>query len=200
MKFLEVQDATQFLADDEVIGKDVVNVKDEKVGTIADLVMDQDQKLVGAVLSVGGIPRHRREVGRDSGGPDRLSGRGPASTPADRGHGGAVEERPRLPDPRSVRGAGDSRPSAAAGDGSTAADPIARDDHQAVVAPRCPGPDMAAPVRGAGSLSDGVAGVAVTRARGARLAHISLDRSAASQDFPETARIKRAASLLRHQK
>jgi hypothetical protein len=55
MKFLKVQDATQFLADDEVIGKDVVNVRDEKVGTIADLVMDQNQKLVGAVLSVGGF-------------------------------------------------------------------------------------------------------------------------------------------------
>jgi hypothetical protein len=55
MRFLEVQDATQFLADEEVIGKDVVNVKDENVGTIADLVMDQDQKLVGAVLSVGGF-------------------------------------------------------------------------------------------------------------------------------------------------
>jgi hypothetical protein len=55
MKFLQVQDATQFLADEEVIGKDVVNVRDEKVGTIADLVMDQDQKLVGAVLSVGGF-------------------------------------------------------------------------------------------------------------------------------------------------
>jgi hypothetical protein len=55
MKFLEVQDATQFLADEEVIGTDVVNVRDEKVGTIADLVMDQDQKLVGAVLSVGGF-------------------------------------------------------------------------------------------------------------------------------------------------
>jgi hypothetical protein len=55
MKFLATQDATQFLADEEVIGKDVVNVRDEKVGTIADLVMDQDQKLVGAVLSVGGF-------------------------------------------------------------------------------------------------------------------------------------------------
>ena len=55
MRFLEVQDATQFLADEEVIGQDVVNVMDEKVGTIADLVMDQDQKLVGAVLSVGGF-------------------------------------------------------------------------------------------------------------------------------------------------
>jgi hypothetical protein len=55
MKFLEVQDATQFLADEEVIGTDVVNVRDERVGTIADLVMDQDQKLVGAVLSVGGF-------------------------------------------------------------------------------------------------------------------------------------------------
>ena len=54
-EFLEMQAATQFLADEEVIGKDVVNVKDEKVGTIADLVMDQDQKLVGAVLSVGGF-------------------------------------------------------------------------------------------------------------------------------------------------
>ena len=55
MKFLEVQDEAQFLADGEVIGKDVVNVKDEEVGTIADLVMDQDQKLVGVVLSVGGF-------------------------------------------------------------------------------------------------------------------------------------------------
>jgi uncharacterized protein YrrD len=55
MKFLEVQDEAQFLADEEVIGKDVVNVKDEKVGTIADLVMDEEQKLVGVVLSVGGF-------------------------------------------------------------------------------------------------------------------------------------------------
>jgi hypothetical protein len=55
MTFIEVQDEAQFLADEEVIGKDVVNVMDEKVGTIADLVMDQDQKLVGVVLSVGGF-------------------------------------------------------------------------------------------------------------------------------------------------
>jgi len=55
MKFLEVQDEAQFLADDEVIGKDVVNEMDENVGTIADLVMDQEQKLVGVVLSVGGF-------------------------------------------------------------------------------------------------------------------------------------------------
>jgi hypothetical protein len=55
MTFIEVQDEAQFLAEDEVIGKDVVNVGDEEVGTIADLVMDQDQKLVGVVLSVGGF-------------------------------------------------------------------------------------------------------------------------------------------------
>ena len=55
MTFIEVQDEAQFLADDEVIGKNVVNMMDEKVGTIADLVMDQDQKLVGVVLSVGGF-------------------------------------------------------------------------------------------------------------------------------------------------
>jgi hypothetical protein len=55
MKFIEVQDEAQFLADEEVIGKHVVNVNDEDVGTIADLVMDQDQKLVGVVLSVGGF-------------------------------------------------------------------------------------------------------------------------------------------------
>jgi hypothetical protein len=55
MTFIEVQDEAQFLADEEVIGKDVVNVMDEDVGTIADLVMDQDQKLVGVVLSVGGF-------------------------------------------------------------------------------------------------------------------------------------------------
>jgi hypothetical protein len=55
MTFIEVQDTAQFLADEEVIGKEVVNVMDEEVGTIADLVMDQDQKLVGVVLSVGGF-------------------------------------------------------------------------------------------------------------------------------------------------
>jgi hypothetical protein len=55
MKFIEVQDDAQFLANDEVIGKNVVNPNDEEVGTIADLVMDQEQKLVGVVLSVGGF-------------------------------------------------------------------------------------------------------------------------------------------------
>ncbi len=55
MKFIEAQAETQFLANDEVIGKDVVNVKDEDVGEIADLVMDPDQKLVGVVISVGGF-------------------------------------------------------------------------------------------------------------------------------------------------
>ena len=54
-EFIQVQDEAQFLADEEVIGKDVVNIMDEEVGTIADLVMDQDQKLVGVVLSVGGF-------------------------------------------------------------------------------------------------------------------------------------------------
>jgi hypothetical protein len=55
MTFLQVQEEAQFLADDEVIGTGVVNVMDEEVGTIADLVMDQEQKLVGVVLSVGGF-------------------------------------------------------------------------------------------------------------------------------------------------
>jgi hypothetical protein len=55
MKFIEVQDEAQFLAQDEVIGKDVVNMTDEELGTISDLVMDKDQKLVGVVLSVGGF-------------------------------------------------------------------------------------------------------------------------------------------------
>jgi PRC-barrel domain len=55
MTFIEVQDEAQFLAEDEVIGKNVVNIEDEEVGTIADLVMDQEQKLVGVVLSVGGF-------------------------------------------------------------------------------------------------------------------------------------------------
>jgi hypothetical protein len=55
MSFLEVQEEEQFLADEEVIGKDVRNVMDQEVGTIADLVMDQEQKLVGVVLSVGGF-------------------------------------------------------------------------------------------------------------------------------------------------
>ncbi|MGH6921299.1 MAG: PRC-barrel domain-containing protein [Geminicoccaceae bacterium] len=55
MEFLQVQEEAQFLANDEVIGRDVVNEMDEQVGSIADLVMDQDQKLVGVVLSVGGF-------------------------------------------------------------------------------------------------------------------------------------------------
>jgi hypothetical protein len=55
MSFIEVQEDAQFLAEQEVIGKDVVNIMDEEVGTIADLVMDQEQKLVGVVLSVGGF-------------------------------------------------------------------------------------------------------------------------------------------------
>jgi hypothetical protein len=55
MEFLQVQEEAQFLANDEVIGADVHNEMDEKVGSIADLVMDQDQKLVGVVLSVGGF-------------------------------------------------------------------------------------------------------------------------------------------------
>jgi uncharacterized protein YrrD len=55
MKFLQVQEEAQFLANDEVIGKEVVNDMGEPVGSIADLVMDQDQKLVGVVLSVGGF-------------------------------------------------------------------------------------------------------------------------------------------------
>jgi hypothetical protein len=55
MKFIEVQNEAQFLAKQEVIGKEVVNAGDEQLGTIADLVMDRDQKLVGVVLSVGGF-------------------------------------------------------------------------------------------------------------------------------------------------
>jgi hypothetical protein len=55
MTFIEEQEETQFLADEEVIGKDVVNIGDEEVGEITDLVMDQEQKLVGVVLSVGGF-------------------------------------------------------------------------------------------------------------------------------------------------
>ena len=55
MEFLEEQKQAQFLAADEVIGEQVVNSGDEEVGEIADLVMDQDQKLVGVVLSVGGF-------------------------------------------------------------------------------------------------------------------------------------------------
>jgi hypothetical protein len=55
MKFLTEQETAQFLAEREVIGKEVVNAGDEEVGEIADLVMDEDQKLVGVVLSVGGF-------------------------------------------------------------------------------------------------------------------------------------------------
>jgi hypothetical protein len=55
MQFIAVQDEAQFLADDELIGEEVVSGADEEVGKIADLIIDQDQKLVGVVLSVGGF-------------------------------------------------------------------------------------------------------------------------------------------------
>jgi PRC-barrel domain len=55
MSFMTVQDDAQILANDEVIGTEVHNINDEKVGSIADLVMDQDHKLAGVVLSVGGF-------------------------------------------------------------------------------------------------------------------------------------------------
>jgi hypothetical protein len=55
MQFIQVQEEAQFLANDEVIGAEVVNATGEEVGEIADLVMDQEQKLAGVVLSVGGF-------------------------------------------------------------------------------------------------------------------------------------------------
>ncbi|HEX5080355.1 MAG TPA: PRC-barrel domain-containing protein [Geminicoccaceae bacterium] len=55
MEFIQVQEEKQFLADDEVIGASVVNQGGDEIGKIADLVMDEDQKLVGVVLSVGGF-------------------------------------------------------------------------------------------------------------------------------------------------
>lgn len=55
MAFLTVQDEAQVLASGELIGTDVHNIMDEPVGEIADLVMDQDYKLDGVVLSVGGF-------------------------------------------------------------------------------------------------------------------------------------------------
>jgi sporulation protein YlmC with PRC-barrel domain len=55
MAFLTVQDDAQILASDEMIGTEVHNINDERVGSIADLVMDQDHKLAGVVLSVGGF-------------------------------------------------------------------------------------------------------------------------------------------------
>lgn len=81
MAFLTVQDEAQMLASDEVIGVEVRNVSDETVGEIADLVLDQDQKLSGVVLSVGGflgigdkwvaVPPDQIELPRD-GQPARL--------------------------------------------------------------------------------------------------------------------------------
>jgi PRC-barrel domain len=98
MAFIEVQEEAQFLADEEVIGKDVVNVRDEAVGTIADLVMDQEQKLVGVVLSVGGfLGIGEKWVGIPVDEID-FSDRWPAGPSAGRGYRGAAEERARLHD------------------------------------------------------------------------------------------------------
>jgi hypothetical protein len=81
MAFLTEQDEAQILASDEVIGAEVRNVSDETVGEIADLVLDQDRKLTGVVLSVGGflgigdkwvaVPPDQIELPRD-GQPARL--------------------------------------------------------------------------------------------------------------------------------
>src|SRR5690606_34664020 len=43
MSINDVHDDAQCLSKDELIGKSVVNIADEEVGTIADLVMDQEQ-------------------------------------------------------------------------------------------------------------------------------------------------------------
>jgi hypothetical protein len=81
MAFLTEQEDAQTLAEDEVIGAEVRNISDETVGEIADLVLDQDQKLTGVVLSVGGflgigdkwvaVPPDQIELPRD-GQPARL--------------------------------------------------------------------------------------------------------------------------------
>ena len=108
MTFIQVQDEAQFLANEEVIGKEVVNIMDEEVGTIADLVMDQDQKLVGVVLGQR-FPRHRRKMGCGAGGGDRLPDRRAAGPPAGGRHRGAAKERAGLHHESGRRGGGGGR-------------------------------------------------------------------------------------------
>lgn len=52
--FLERQEAGQLRAD-EIIGASVKNQQDEDIGKINDLVFNEDGKIVGAVVSVGGF-------------------------------------------------------------------------------------------------------------------------------------------------
>jgi hypothetical protein len=51
---IATQEQSQLTADD-LIGTEVRNPQDEKVGKIEDLVLDSDMKVVGVVVSVGGF-------------------------------------------------------------------------------------------------------------------------------------------------
>jgi hypothetical protein len=51
---ITTQEQSQLTADD-LIGTEVRNPQDEKVGKIEDLVLDSDMKVVGVVVSVGGF-------------------------------------------------------------------------------------------------------------------------------------------------
>lgn len=64
---ITTQEQTQLTADD-LIGTDVRNPQDEKIGKIEDLVLDADMKVVGVVVSVGGflgMGRHDVALTRD---------------------------------------------------------------------------------------------------------------------------------------
>jgi hypothetical protein len=53
-KFVNTQTSGQWLASD-IMGMNVLGAKDEKIGTVSDLLMDDDGNLLAAVVGVGGF-------------------------------------------------------------------------------------------------------------------------------------------------
>lgn len=52
--FMTEQTANQ-IRSEQLVGSDVVNIAEDKVGSISDLVMDKDGQVVGIVVGVGGF-------------------------------------------------------------------------------------------------------------------------------------------------
>lgn len=52
--YIKAQEEGQ-LRTDELIGRDVTNAQDEAIGEISDLLLDQEQKVTGVIVGVGGF-------------------------------------------------------------------------------------------------------------------------------------------------
>lgn len=52
--FMTKQSADQ-IRSDQLVGSDIVNAADDKIGSISDLIMDKDGQVVGIIVGVGGF-------------------------------------------------------------------------------------------------------------------------------------------------